>query len=436
MVKRHRNIPAMLSVVAALAFLSVAAAGQELGRDSCSIPDANPYRRIRLYRPDRGPTRNLAWLDNSSCAPIPEIDRQVEDFLSFYSIAGASLAVMRNDSLLYVKGYGMADRENGIPMLPCNTMRIASVSKLVTAIGIMKLQETGLLKLSDKIFGPEGILGNEDYAQRLRDTSAERITVEDLLRHKGGFGQRGGDPMFRIGAIDGKEVVRKELSKRLAFTPGTSQRYSNVGYYILSLVIEKVTGEKYEKWMQDNILRPSQCYSFRIGGNYPEQKGWNEAIYYMHPGSQLCHDFHADGKMREACYGGNNVTGLLGAGGWTASAPELCRLVAGIDYDLGVWDLLSERSVDDMTEYIDPQTYSLGWNDTDRYGVWTRTGSFAGTTAIIKYFTLDGDCWVLLTNTSTWLGPRIASRTSAMIRRMREKYINLLPTDRNLFYDE
>ena len=432
--KRMRHITALLSVLAA--FFSMSATAQELEKEDSILTVQNPYRRIRLYRPDRGPTRNLGWLDNSSCAPIPEIDRQVEEFISTYAMAGASLAVMRNDSLLYVKGYGLADRENRIPMQPRNVMRIASTSKLITAIGIMKLQEQGILKLSDKVFGPEGILGQEDYASKIYDPAAKKITVEDLLRHKGGFGQRGGDPMFRTGAVDGKEVVRKELSKRLAFTPGTSQRYSNVGYYILSLVIEKVTGEKYEKWMQENILRPSQCYAFRIAGNYPEQRGWNEARYYMHPGSQLCSDYHADGKMREACYGGNNVSGLLGAGGWVASAPELCRLVAGIDYDLGIWDLLSERSVDDMTEYFDPQTYSLGWNDTSQRGVWTRTGSFSGTTAIIKYFTLDGDCWVLLTNTSTWLGPRIASRTSAMIRRMREKYINLLPTDRNLFYDE
>ena len=110
-------------------------------------------------------------------------------------------------------------------------------------------------------------------------------------------------------------------------------------------------------------------------------------------------------------------------------------MVAGIDGDLGIRDILSEKSIEAMTEYYDPQTYSIGWTDTNRLGIWTRTGSFSGTTAMTKYYSWDGDCWVLLTNTSTWLGPRIASRTSALIKKMRSTSLKRLPTDRNLFYD-
>lgn len=260
------------------------------------------------------------------------------------------------------------------------------------------------------------------------------ITVEDLLRHKGGFNERGGDPMFRNGALEGREVIRNVLAKPLAFKPGTSQHYSNTGYYLLSLIIENLGGTSYENWIQTNILAPLQCTDFHIGGNYLSDRLPRESRYYMHKDAAMVHDFHNTGILCECCYGGNNVTRLSGAGAWVTSAPELCRFVAGIDNKIEIWDILNRESIAAMTEYFDPRTYSLGWNDTNEDGVWTRTGSFSGTTAIIKYFSKDGDCWVLLTNTSTWLGPGISRRSGALIKTMREKYLELLPR-KNLFID-
>ena len=87
---------------------------------------------------------------------VPELhdmDSIMRRYLKRWELNGAQLAVTRNDSLLYVKGYGWADKERNVLMEPCHIMRMASVSKLVTAVGIMKLQEMGRLKLSDKVFG-------------------------------------------------------------------------------------------------------------------------------------------------------------------------------------------------------------------------------------------------------------------------------------------
>lgn len=378
-------------------------------------------------------TQDLSILDNSSCPDISRVDAQVRAYMQKYGITGAQLAVMRHDSLLYVKGYGWADKEAGTEMQPNMTMRIASVSKLVTAIGVMMLVEDGKLRLEDKVFGPGGILEGESYSAAIRDPLMKRITVEHLLRHQAGFSIRNGDPMFRTGITSGEEAIEWTLKRRLAFTPGTSQMYSNVGYYLLSLVMEKVSGQDYGQWMKENVLNPMQCLNFHIAGNYLEDRKENEVRYYMHQGAEFKNDYHANGNIVEGCYGANNINGLKGAGAWATTAPELCRLIAGIDKHWGVRDILNPESIDRMTEYFDELTFPLGWNDCNQGGVWTRTGSFGGTTAIIKYFSTDGECWVLLTNTSTYMGPHVSRKSSALIGRLRTIFAGI-PHSKDLFY--
>jgi CubicO group peptidase (beta-lactamase class C family) len=87
-----------------------------------------------------------------------EMDSVIERYLKRWEINGAQLVITRNDSLLYARGFGMADKERGIRMEPNMLMRFASVSKLITAVGIMKLQEMKKLKLNEKVFGEKGRL--------------------------------------------------------------------------------------------------------------------------------------------------------------------------------------------------------------------------------------------------------------------------------------
>ena len=93
------------------------------------------------------PVESIQWRENlDSCivnamSELPEMDQAVDSFMTFWGLKGASLAITRNDSLVYAKGYGIADY--GQPMTPGTRMRLASVSKLLTAVGIMRLQEEG-----------------------------------------------------------------------------------------------------------------------------------------------------------------------------------------------------------------------------------------------------------------------------------------------------
>ena len=132
----------------------------------------------------------------NAMSDIPELhalDRKVNAYLRKWQMKGASLAVTRGDSLVYAKGYGWADEENGVEMGPGNILRMASVSKLITAAGIMVLQDRGELNIKDTVFGPRGILNDTTITKLIRDKSYYKITVEHLLRHQGGFRR---DPLF------------------------------------------------------------------------------------------------------------------------------------------------------------------------------------------------------------------------------------------------
>lgn len=399
-------------------------------------------RPVPKAKPLDGISPRLNLLLTNDLSDIPELsglDRRIRNYMNKWQIKGASLAITRNDSLLYAKGYGWADEENGIEMGPGHIMRMASVSKLITATGIMVLQDKGLLSIKDTVFGPSGILNDSLFIRTIKDRNYHKITVEHLLRHQGGFNR---DPLFSSRDVkhqlqldhapEKEDFYRLVLSRRLRFIPGSWQRYSNFGYLLLSDIIEKVSGKPYEQFIKEEVLRPAGCYDMHIAGNYYEDRRSNEARYYTHDGDgKFIEEYNDSGRMVERCYGGNNIPLLSGAGAWCGSPAEISRLVASIDGDPRIPDIISRNSFLQMTEYLDTETFSLGWNDTNPAKGWSRTGTLSGTSALVKHFP-DGECWILITNTSTWKGPGQARYTDALFKQCRELYSDRLP-ERNLF---
>lgn len=399
-------------------------------------------RPVPKAKPLDGISPRLNLLLTNDLSDIPELsglDRRIRNYMNKWQIKGASLAITRNDSLLYAKGYGWADEENGIEMGPGHIMRMASVSKLITATGIMVLQDKGLLSIKDTVFGPSGILNDSLFIRTIKDRNYHKITVEHLLRHQGGFNR---DPLFSSRDVkhqlqldhapEKEDFYRLVLSRRLRFIPGSWQRYSNFGYLLLSDIIEKVSGKPYEQFIREEVLRPAGCYDMHIAGNYYEDRRSNEVRYYTHDGDgKFIEEYNDSGRMVERCYGGNNIPLLSGAGAWCGSPAEISRLVASIDGDPRIPDIISRNSFLQMTEYLDTETFSLGWNDTNPAKGWSRTGTLSGTSALVKHFP-DGECWILITNTSTWKGPGQARYTDALFKQCRELYSDRLP-ERNLF---
>ena len=376
---------------------------------------------------------------DSEIEELEKMDKKIAKYMSYWHIKGASLAIIRNDSLVFAKGYGWADEEKGIEMQPGHIMRMASVSKLLTAAGIMVLQDKGMLNIKDPVFGENGILDDSLFTATIKDKNYYKITVEHLLRHQGGFSR---DPIFssrdvknQLGldhAPTKEDFYRLVLKRRLRFKPGTSQKYSNFGYMLLSEVIEKVSGKSYEKFMQEEVFYPAGCYDMHISGIYYEDKRENEVRNYTHEGDgKYVEEYNGSGNMVERCYGGNNIPLLAGAGAWCGSSIEVAKFVASIDGRSETPDIISAEAVRQMTAYTDKSTFSLGWNDTNPHSGWSRSGTLAGTCALVKYFP-DGECWILITNTSTWKGPKQAKYTNSLFKECRKLYSKKLPA-RNLF---
>lgn len=378
----------------------------------------------------------------SDSPQLEDMENKIKRYLLRWEINGAQIAVTRNDSLLYVKGFGWADMEKKQEMQPFNIMRLASVSKLLTAVGVMRLAEAGTLKLSDHVFGPKGILNDTAFTNAIKDQRYLDITVEQLLRHKAGFTTGAGDPMFSTRYImmqnrlttppDNNTLMKILLKRRLGFTPGTAKRYSNVGYTLLSMIIEKKTRMSYEDYMRKFVFEPAGCYDFHIAGSYEKDRRRNEVKYYMHKGSEPVYEYNNSGRMVEKCYGENDIPNLKGAGAWCASAAELSRLVASIDLLPGVKDILSKKSVEFMTREMPDHDFSIGWNFCPKGRPWIRTGSLSGTSALVLRYP-DGECWILITNTSTWKGHGFSNDTMRLFERLRQENRDKFPK-RNLFF--
>lgn len=440
-IKKQYRTKVRLSCLGCLTFIVVIISS--ICRCTCSSCSSDKSReKDSIYEANHRMHLNDTLTNAMSSQPeLHAMDSIMQRYLKRWEIHGAQLAISRHDSLLYARGFGYADKDRKIPMEPSYIMRMASVSKLVTATGIMKLRDMGKIRLSDNVFGPKGILNDTFYVNSIRDKRYFDITVEQLLRHKAGFTNYAGDAIFSTRYImqqnhlttppDHRTLLRIVLRRHLGYTPGTAQRYCNIGYTLLSLIIEKRTGMSYENFMQRYVLNPAGCYDFHIAGNYLKDRRKNETVYYMHSSSVPVPEFNNSGRMVVRCYGENDITTALGAGAWVASAAELCRLVASIDGDRTVPDVISPQAVKLMTQEMPDHQFSLGWNFTPRNRPWIRTGSLVGTSALVLRYP-DGECWVFITNTSTWKGHKFSQDTMALFEKLRKRFGSKMPK-RNMF---
>ena len=376
--------------------------------------------------------------DLSSGKEFAGVEKTVNSFLRRWAIEGASIAISKDGKLIFARGFGHADTASRTKTQPYSKFRIASISKLITAIGIMKLNEAGKLSLNDKVFGPNGIL-NDPYFSNPKDKRVFGITVAHLLSHEAGWTQRYGDQMFmpvlvaeKMGVkppADTKTIVRFALDKNLHYTPGKGRAYSNLGYSILGLVIEKVSGMSYEDYCRQTIFEPLGIYDMKIAGNLPTEKTPFEVTYYEPADVVLKPSIYGTGELVSPSYGGNDIRSLGGAGAWLATAPDLMRLLLAVDGFNTRPDILSDQSVRFMTDNNNGFA-PVGWKNTVLNGTWWRTGSFPGSAGMMKRQS-DGISWVVLFNSSAWNGPEIYSYINNMMTRVISQ-INPLP-DIDLF---
>jgi len=160
-----------------------------------------------------------------------------------FGFSGA-LLVAKDGTVILDKGYGMAIRSQNVPNTSDTVFSTGSITKQFTAAGIMKLEMMGKLKTEDPI---------DKYFENVPEDK-KAITLHNLLTHTAGVIDTTG-PDFVVAPRD--ETMKKILDAPLQFKPGEEFSYSNAGYSMLAAVIEKVSGQNYEEFMNENIFAPA-----------------------------------------------------------------------------------------------------------------------------------------------------------------------------------
>jgi len=196
---------------------------------------------------------------------------------------GLSLAIARRGRLVFARAYGSANLGANQALNTAHRLRIASISKSLTAIEIMRLVERGQLRLDQKVLGEGALLGDRyGPASQFADPRAKDITVRELLEHTAGGWDNDeqdgtADPAFLQPQLDRDQLLAWTLRNiPLEHPPGTVFQYSNFGYVLLGRVIEHVTGLPYAEAMRRDVFSPAGATSFALAasGRLPEEAGY------------------------------------------------------------------------------------------------------------------------------------------------------------------
>lgn len=361
------------------------------------------------------PLRGAETPSPDATDPLHVIDERIEALLKKYEIPGGAVAIAKEDRLVYARGFGFADQERQTPVRPEHLFRIASVSKPITAVAVLRLVDEGKLSLDERVF--DRLTQFDSNSMPELDERLRTITVRQLLEHSGGWDRDASfDPMFR--ATEAAEemgetapaapdtVIRYMLKRKLDFDPGTKNAYSNFGYCLLGRIIETVTGKGYEESVQELVLQPAGIARMRLGKTRLADRAAEEVWYDDEaPGETTKSVFPDDQDPVSWCYGGFYLEAMDAHGGWLASPVDLVRFATAVDGRRGE-PLLSAAALAEMTarpsyaKDADTQPYAgLCWNYRDEAGErnWWHSGSLPGTAALLLR-AHNGLTWAALFN--------------------------------------
>jgi len=338
------------------------------------------------------------------------------------NIPGATVAVARDGVMVYERGFGYSDLEQKTQMAPDRTMRIASVSKPITAAAVLLLMEDGKLQLDDHVV--DCLLRSRKFELPENiDVAWSQITIRHLLQHSAGWNRDElNDPMFALAEITRAmklrklakipDIVRYQLTKPIDFEPGSEYQYSNFGFCLLGRVIEAASEQSYESFVNDRILIPARMTQTRLARTKLADRADDEVHYYTQnlktypaiwdvaPGTK--------GKFElvPAPYGQWSLEVMDAHAGWISTASDLVRFAMAIDAPVNpllkpeTFRLMKERP--SFASADNSNWYGLGWdvraNHSPDHTNVSHVGMFPGTsTVLVKRW--DGVTWAILFNT-------------------------------------
>ena len=245
-----------------------------------------------------------------------ELDRYFSEQFPAEEPGGAVLLI-RGDSVVFSKGYGLANMETKEPVTTNTLFNLGSISKTFVANAILLLNEQGKLSLEDSLFRYFPTFKNKSIAQQVK--------IKHLLTHTSGLPDIrnvGADTAFYITARDAENWAPIMQTDSLLFPPGSEFAYSNPAFNGLALIVEQVSGMKWQKFVEDNIFEPSRMQTSTITDGVHPTEGVGHAYVLNH------------GTWTEDDYGEEPTFPAAGNGGVWSSVEELAQyekaLQAGI----------------------------------------------------------------------------------------------------------
>ena len=218
--------------------------------DWAQAPDVSPGPSAHAQQADvkTDATPSPHALEASDLEPF--LDGIVPLQLERSDVAGASVLVMQNGEVLLEKGYGYADLKGKKPVDPATTIfRLASISKLFTWVSVMQLAEQGKLDIDSDV--------NRYLDFQIRPAFSRPITLRNLMTHSGGFEEENRDIIVTNPkqAVSLRDFLIRNQPKRI-FAPGTIPAYSNYGVGLAGYIVQRVSGQPFEQYVEQHIFAP------------------------------------------------------------------------------------------------------------------------------------------------------------------------------------
>jgi CubicO group peptidase (beta-lactamase class C family) len=214
---------------------------------------AQPRKMVRIGGPNQDRAKDWPKAAVRPNMPEAEVIAEIRSYLDALvkrDLFSGTVLLTKGEKTLFSGSYGMANRDFGIPNAIDTKFNIGSINKVFTQVALMQLRDEGKLDFSKTL---------RTYLPDYPSAIADRITLQQILQHQSGLGDFFG-PAY---AAAQKEKLRKLsdylplfVEKPLEFEPGQGNRYSNAGYVVLGLVIEKVSGMAYEDYVRTKIFAP------------------------------------------------------------------------------------------------------------------------------------------------------------------------------------
>ncbi|MCO6512006.1 MAG: serine hydrolase [Aridibacter famidurans] len=337
---------------------------------------------------------SAAFAQNGSSPPA-DLDAKVAEYMeAAVKVHGFSGTVMiaRDGKPVFSKGYGMASIELGVPNKPESVFRLGSITKQFTGISIAMLQERGKLSVDDPIC---------KYFEECPDAWAP-VKISHLLAHNSGIPSYTGFPDFARDTIlptPTEEMYKRVKDKPLDFAPGEKFSYNNSGYFLLGMIIEKVSGKTYEQFLQENIFTPLGMKS--TGYDSPSRIIPNRAAGYKRESGSLLNASYMDMSVPYA------------AGALYSSTGDLLKW----DRALYTEKLAKKETLDAIFDTGEADSaYRFGWNVGKRFEkrAISHGGGIYGFSTSMTRFPEDKVVFIVLSNIEGAPSGPIANALSAI----------------------